>query len=219
MTIWFTADQHFGHTNIIKYSGRPFADVEEMNEELVRRHNAIVRPQDFVWHLGDFAMDKRLVKTFLSRLNGSHRLIAGNHDACHPCHSKWQREVRRYTEAGFGHVFAGKPFYEFDDINHVAISHMPMADFRDPDVRYPDWRPLDKDITAGGFRYLLHGHVHEKWKKRDRMLNIGVDQWNYAPVSMEKAYAELGLKDKTQWTDLYRGLLKPSPFRIPGEKT
>jgi len=62
MTTWFTADQHFGHKNIIGYSGRPFADVEEMTEELVRRHNACVAPEDTTYHVGDFSLDERKVQ-------------------------------------------------------------------------------------------------------------------------------------------------------------
>jgi hypothetical protein len=54
--VWFTSDTHFGHTNVIKYSGRPFADVNEMNEKLVLNWNAIVKPGDVVYHLGDFAL-------------------------------------------------------------------------------------------------------------------------------------------------------------------
>jgi calcineurin-like phosphoesterase family protein len=44
----FYSDPHFGHTNIIKYCDRPFASVDEMNEELVARYNASVGPDDFV---------------------------------------------------------------------------------------------------------------------------------------------------------------------------
>ena len=42
MSIWFTADEHYGHENIIRHCNRPFADAAEMERELVRRHNALV---------------------------------------------------------------------------------------------------------------------------------------------------------------------------------
>ena len=37
--IWFTSDTHFFHDKIVEYSQRPFASVEEMNEELIARWN------------------------------------------------------------------------------------------------------------------------------------------------------------------------------------
>ena len=55
MTAFFTGCTHFSHDNIIRLAGRPFADVNEMNEALVERWNAKVRPTDVVYHLGDFA--------------------------------------------------------------------------------------------------------------------------------------------------------------------
>src|ERR1017187_8378616 len=58
MATWFTADQHFGHKRIIELSGRPFGSVEEMNEAVVDRWNAVVAPDDLVWVLGDFALGR-----------------------------------------------------------------------------------------------------------------------------------------------------------------
>ena len=98
MATFFTSDQHFGHANIIAYSGRPFRDVAHMTEELVARHNAVVTDADDVWHLGDFSLDERLVARVLSRLRGRHHLVAGNHDTCHsgsPPRSFARAEVSR----------------------------------------------------------------------------------------------------------------------------
>lgn len=80
MSLFFTSDEHYGHANVIGLCGRPFADVNEMNEVLVERHNAVVGPSDNVWHLGDFVFDDRQLAATLKRLNGRHRLVAGNHD-------------------------------------------------------------------------------------------------------------------------------------------
>ena len=54
--IFFTADTHWGHRNIIRYCQRPFADVDEMNEALITNWNSTVGKDDIVFHLGDFAM-------------------------------------------------------------------------------------------------------------------------------------------------------------------
>ena len=54
--IFITADLHLGHANIIRYCGRPYRDVNEMNEDLIRRWNSVVSDNDRVFFLGDFAL-------------------------------------------------------------------------------------------------------------------------------------------------------------------
>ena len=48
---YFTSDQHFGHLNIIRLSHRPFATVDEMDDELLARWNAKVKDGDVVYVL------------------------------------------------------------------------------------------------------------------------------------------------------------------------
>ena len=59
---YFIADLHLGHKNIIRFDStrehRPFATIEEHDAELIRRWNAVVRPVDKVWVLGDVAFGK-----------------------------------------------------------------------------------------------------------------------------------------------------------------
>lgn len=79
--IYFTSDHHFGHANIIRYSQRPFADVEEMNETLIANWNAVVGEHDLVYHLGDiFLTPLPAAKELRRRLNGRIYLVRGNHD-------------------------------------------------------------------------------------------------------------------------------------------
>lgn len=77
--IFVISDTHFSHENIIRYCGRPFSCAEEMDEAMVDRWNATVRPQDHVYHLGDVAM-KRAQLGIVKRLSGHKRLVFGNHD-------------------------------------------------------------------------------------------------------------------------------------------
>ena len=77
--VWLTADQHFGHRNIIRYTARPFVDVTEMDELLASRWNELVSNNDDVYVLGDFAF--YTPKRYLEKLKGKRKvLIQGNHD-------------------------------------------------------------------------------------------------------------------------------------------
>ena len=79
--IFFTADTHWGHRNIIRYCQRPFADVDEMNEALITNWNSTIGKDDIVFHLGDFAMGGSAEWCrLLERLNGRIYLILGNHE-------------------------------------------------------------------------------------------------------------------------------------------
>ncbi len=76
--IFFTADTHFCHTNILQYCNRPFKTVEEMDETIISNWNACVNDSDTVYHCGDFAF--RNPEEYLKRLKGRLVLILGNHD-------------------------------------------------------------------------------------------------------------------------------------------
>lgn len=79
--LFFTADQHYGHRNIIKHCDRPFISVEEMDRELIRRHNEVVGKNDTVIHAGDFTLaSKDKAGVYILALNGKHRFLLGSHD-------------------------------------------------------------------------------------------------------------------------------------------
>ena len=79
---FFTSDEHYGHKNIIKYCNRPFNSVEEMDQELIRRHNLLVSSEDVVIHAGDFTLKKKQkAHDYISCLNGKHIFLRGSHDA------------------------------------------------------------------------------------------------------------------------------------------
>ena len=76
MSIFFTADTHFCHKNIIKHEDRPFNSIEEMNEIMIKKWNAKVRPTDTIYILGDFIFSDGVTATQLvKRLNGKKYLI------------------------------------------------------------------------------------------------------------------------------------------------
>jgi len=175
--VWFSADTHYGHKRIIEYCDRPFSSIDEMDRELIDNWNDTVAAEDEVYFLGDFSLDFKRVKQVLPLLSGKIHLIAGNHDLCHSCHGGGGAYLRRYEEAGF---------YDICESTRLEIAgqsvlccHMPYFCSADPDQRYPEHKPHDQ----GG--WLLHGHVHQRWQVNSRQINVGVDVWDFCPVSID----------------------------------
>lgn len=79
------SDTHFGHANIIGYENRPFESLSQMDNILIKNWNSVVKKNDVIYHLGDFAFhyDEQKLKDLLSKLNGHKVLIIGNHDCNH----------------------------------------------------------------------------------------------------------------------------------------
>lgn len=110
MTLWFISDTHFGHENIIRYCGRPFADAQEMDEILIARWNEVVRPFDHVYHLGDVAIRQEVLTRVMPRLLGKKRLVRGNHDIF---------KTRIYAKY-FEEIHGMRVF------DHLLFSHVPV---------------------------------------------------------------------------------------------
>lgn len=180
MTTWFTADLHFGHTNIITYSDRPFSSVEEMNAAIIDRWNDTVAPDDAVFVLGDVCMGK-IAETLplCELLNGTKTLVPGNHDRCWTGHRKVGPWPDRYRDVGF-FIEENQFRMELRPGLVAHVCHFPyVGDSHDTD-RFDQHRPTDDGS------WLLHGHVHEKWRVNGKMINVGVDVWDFTPVSLEQ---------------------------------
>ena len=79
--IWFIADFHFGHNNVIKYCDRPFKTTTEMNTAMIKNFNKVVGKNDVVYILGDISwLNTQSTKQIIKSLNGFKFLIKGNHD-------------------------------------------------------------------------------------------------------------------------------------------
>lgn len=103
--IYFTADTHFNHKNIIRFCNRPFQDVIEMNEVLIERWNKTVRNEDTIYHLGDVGFG--YINHILDRLNGNKILILGSHD----------KDLRQYE----------KYFNEITPLANIVIQKQPIT--------------------------------------------------------------------------------------------
>ena len=176
MARWFTADLHLGHANIIRYCDRPFSDVDEMNRALIDRWNSVVADDDEVWVLGDVALGPIAQSlALIDELHGDKVLVAGNHDRCFdefPTPGKW---TAAYRAAGFSSVVFGTTT-TVGDVT-VKASHFPYRGDTHAEPSFEAHRPTDD----GG--WLVHGHVHQRWLTNERMINVGVDVWDFYPAS------------------------------------
>lgn len=167
----FISDPHFGHKKIIDLCHRPFASVEEMETELIKRWNAVVAVDDEVYMLGDmFFCGTIKAKEIFAQLRGKKRWIMGNHD--------WGK-FKKHRATEYGVEWMVDAFCVRIGAVDVKLSHFPYKGAGDHTERerFNDMRLLDD----GG--WLLHGHVHCEWKIKGKQINVGVDQWNFTPVS------------------------------------
>lgn len=156
--IWFCSDHHFGHENIIKYAGRPFKDVEEMNKAMIQKHNFLVDEEDKVYFLGDVAFSQNVFHRIMPHLKGKKRLILGNHDRFK------LKEYFKHFHKIYGSFNFKSDGFSFHCTHYPAkeISFNPNGDFIN-----------------------VHGHIHEKVIDDPRYINICVEQTAYAPVDVE----------------------------------
>lgn len=160
----FTADEHYAHENIMHYTNRPWDKLKYHDKGLVKLHNEVVSEHNTVYHIGDFTMAPaefagRIKRQVIHRLNGTHHLILGNHDSWKPF---------RYVEEGFVSVHTSF-WFQYGNYRFV-LAH-------DPSI----YTVFDNDKKT----FMLCGHIHKLFKHllpERRIINVGVDVWNYKPV-------------------------------------
>lgn len=167
---WFVSDLHIGHTNVISYCNRPFKTKEEMNEAIVKKWNRTVAKKDTVYILGDLSLNPKVAFEYLPRLNGKKILVAGNHDSCWIGHQKSTKMQKKY-EAYCEFVYKHHSSVVLKDGTFVTLCHLPYKteDGNKFDQRYSDYKL--EDIGT----YLCHGHLHGRYKKFGRMIDVGYD--------------------------------------------
>lgn len=157
---WVISDTHFGHHNILKFemmARGPFEDIYQHDREIVERWNALVKPKDTVWHLGDVYFgpkESEHALEILKALAGYKRLVMGNHDV--------NREdiLRHFFDRIYGVAEYGR----------CILSHVPVHPYQ-----------LEKRYTKN-----IHGHMHSKRvQKGDYDFGIPGDDERYVCVSVE----------------------------------
>lgn len=180
----YTSDPHYGHRNIISFCNRPFVSVDEMQEEMVRRHNAVVGHDDHVLFVGDLFLPWI---GFMLRLNGRKTLVAGNHDD--------RLTDSRLLREGFESVVRGSLYDELGGVK-VTYNHFPPLRGEEGgfDTKYRDRRPDVRGV-------LIHGHTHQAEKITDYgTLHVGVDAWGYAPATADEVAALVKTVDDARRT-------------------
>lgn len=167
---FFTSDMHFNSTALVDSRQRQFSTVEEMNSALVRNVNQKCRDDDLLIHVGDFIQygnDRRWpgMKTrpyeFIRQMRPMFVNVQGNHDA-----NNCVKSACVYMR-----TFLGKKY-------SVSVGH------------YPSNNPKARGTFRKGDVHIC-GHVHGAWKyfidfeNKVLNVNVGVDVWDYSPVSEE----------------------------------
>lgn len=167
MSEFFTSDWHLFHHNIIKYCNRPLKNDIQMQQHMVYKHNELVGKEDLVWNLGDVTLLPPeyvgKVRKSVNKFNGKKHLILGNHD-------RWR--ATKYEDVGFTTVHTAM-WFKRDGITFYLM-HDPAT-----------YTVIQNDSTS----VLLCGHIHQLFQHllpRRRIINVGVDAWDFEPVSYDK---------------------------------
>lgn len=154
---FFISDQHFGHNNIIDYCNRPFKNSNIMDRELIRRHNAIVNKDDIVYMIGDFSLKSSTHKEYLRNILDN---LKGEKHLILGNHD--YLKPFDYIDIGFKSVHTSLEVEEFVLVHDPSVS------------------------CINRNKLFICGHVHDLFKTEKNVINVSVEMWSYAPVSLEE---------------------------------
>lgn len=160
--LYFTADTHFDHDNIIKYCNRPFKTIEEMNNKIVENFNSVVKFGDVLYIVGDFAF--RNVWEHFDKLNGYVKIIPGSHD----------KPITKDIRSGMSRKIVYERIVNIDveiegEKKTIVLCHYAMRSWSLS--HYGSWH--------------LYGHHHGKLEPYGLSFDIGVDTNNFFPYSLD----------------------------------
>ncbi len=156
--IYFIADTHFNHANIIKYCNRPFDNINEMNEYIIKKWNSVVKNVDTVYHLGDVGFGSlQEVKGLVQRLNGTKILLRGNHD--------FKIGVNTWKEIGFSQVYKKKII-----LDNLLLTHAPSEEVEKSKINI--------------FGHIHDKPLDERFDKKNHIC-VSCDVIDYTPISIE----------------------------------
>lgn len=185
MTTYFTADLHLGHADIVTSRmnrPRPFASIAEHDEAIISRWNAtILSPSDDIYVLGDFALglDAEALERAFRRLRGRKHLVIGNHDNGRTLRLPWSSKPGDLRRIAVDHG---------DRRHDIVACHYPMRSW----VR----------VHHGSLH--LYGHMHGSLPGTRRSCDVGVDVWDYRPVTLTDILDAMALSDT--WPEELQGI-------------
>jgi calcineurin-like phosphoesterase family protein len=170
---WFTADFHLGHANIIRYCGRPFATVDEMDQAILERLNASAKPNDTLYFLGDFCMRSQArVLAYRKRIHCKKiSAVPGNHD----------KQARNLKEE----------FSWLDNLAELSIHGHPIV------LSHYALRVWNRSNRGS---WHLYGHSHGRLPEAPNSLsmNVGVDTHNFRPWHYDEIADSMAKKAATR---------------------
>ena len=161
--VLFTSDLHFGHKWVAQ--DRNFHDEFYHDEKIIENWNKVVNKRDIVYILGDITMESNFWYYQLDRLNGTKRVVLGNHDM-----QRDVPELLKYVEYVSG-VIKYKGFM----CTHIPIHHKELYD----------------NNYKTKWRGNLHGHMHRFIINDSMYYNVGLDANNMTPIAFEEILNKL----------------------------
>lgn len=174
------SDLHLSHKGIVQFlrpdgtKERPWDNIEDMNEAIIKNWNDAVRPKDTIYNLGDVVINRSALP-ILARLNGIKILVKGNHDVF---------RVEEYT-----------PYFKdirgSATLNGLLLTHIPVH----PDSLERWGRNVHGHLHSG--RVLLEAvegtPMNESRVRRidPRYLCVSVEHTNYTPITLDEVMKRL----------------------------
>lgn len=170
--IWFISDTHWQHEAMLTFTGddgspvRPgFSNAKELDDKMMENWNAVIKPNDKVWHLGDvfFGNFETYRDNIHKKLNGHKRLLIGNHDNDPRLFNLFEKVqlIRNWSEHDF------------------VASHIPMN-------KFSCYSHRKNKILVN-----VHGHVHSNDVPEEGYVNLSVERIGFAPIHLDDVISKV----------------------------
>lgn len=158
---YFTADWHLGHERLVlQYCNRPFRTIRQHDKQLPKLANSVLTEDDTLYMLGDLTLAGHdYINLFIKIMQ---KIICDKMILILGNHDLFS--WRNYLRMGFDSVHSELYLPE----HNLYLTHDPKNAIKDMSKTW------------------LCGHVHTHWKQISNMINVGVDQWDMKPVSIQQ---------------------------------